>query len=305
MLKIGLIDLDSSHPVSWLPKINAYGDMSVVAAWDSGVVNPRHYAEEFAQKHGLTLTDTVEAMVPLVDAAVITGVDWDTHVDRAAPFIEVGKPVMIDKPIAGKLRDLDRLKALHLKHPDVLIMGGSSLRFCYEMAALRHQRAELGQISCAFASGPNDFFSYGIHTVELFQGFFGPGVRSVRALGAHSGGELFQATYQDGPIVTYQLHAPASEWFFCASTSQGTKSLTVDNSKLYDALIEWFHAMLTERTLPNPLDDSLESIKVQLAALKARQTGLTVYLDDLAYDEGFDGAAYAASYRIQKWKGAY
>jgi predicted dehydrogenase len=44
-----------------------------------------------------------------VDAVILHGAEWDRHVERATPFIEAGKPVLIDKPIVGKLRDAHRL----------------------------------------------------------------------------------------------------------------------------------------------------------------------------------------------------
>lgn len=304
MFKIGLVDLDTSHPVAWTPKINAYGDMKIVAVFDSGDVNPRSYTEEFAQKNDVKIAGSLGELAGMVDAVILHGADWDVHVDRAIPFLEAGKPVLIDKPIVGKLRDVHRLLSLQQKHPDALIMGGSSVRFAEEVAALKAEKEAFGQISCAFASGPNDFFSYGIHTVEMFQGFFGTGVKSVRYLGSN-GGELFQATYKNGPIVIYQISAPAGGWFFSISTAKGIKTASVDNGKLYDAIIAQFHTMLVEKKAPLPLSDFMEAILIQLAALRSRQTGVTVCLDDLGYDEGFDGKAYTAAYRMNKWKGKY
>ena len=306
MFKIGVVDLDTSHPVAWVPKINAYGDMKVVAVWDSGAVNPRSYVEEFAQKNGIeTVVDSLPDMAPLVDAAIIHGVDWDVHVDKAIPFVEAKKPVLIDKPMVGKLRDIDRLLALHKKYPDVPIMGGSSLRFAREVATLKSQMKEFGDVSCAFASGPGDFFSYGIHTVEMFQGVLGTGVRYVQHLGSRGQSELFEARYSDGTMVVYQLSAPVHEWFLTVSTSKGLKAITVDSSKIYDAIIERFHEMLCKGEAPLPLEQLLEAVKIQLAAQRARKTGMAVYLDELPYDDGFDGKAYTNQYRINKWKGQY
>ncbi len=126
----------------------------------------------------------------------------------------------------------------------------------------------------------------------------------MRYLGSN-GGELFQATYKSGPIVIFQLSAPSSGWYFALTTSKGVKATSVEVPRLYDAIIAQFHTMLVEKKAPLPLADFLEGVLVQLAALRARQTGVTVHLDDLGYDEGFDGAAYTAAYRANKWKGKY
>jgi len=204
----------------------------------------------------------------------------------------------------GKLRHVDRLMDLSRKYPHVPIMGGSSVRFCQEVEALKAEKPQLGHVSAAFVSGPNDFFSYGIHTVELFQGFFGAGVTSVKYLG-ENGGELLQANYKDGTIVIYQLHAPSHQWFFSLTSSKGARSFSVDSSKIYDAIIAKFNEMLRTGKAPLPLEEFLEAVKIQLAAKEARQTGRTIYLEDLVYDEGFDGKTYTEKYRMNKWKGKY
>jgi len=316
MFKIGLIDLDTSHPVCWVPIIKTYEDMKVVAVYDSGEVNPRSYVDAFARTNEIEkVVDNPEEMVPLIDAVIIFSANWDVHIDRAEPFIKAGKPVLIDKPIVGKLSEINRLIELHQKYPDVPIMGGSSLRFASEIVELKKQKVEFGAISFGFASGRGDFFSYGIHTIEMFQGFFGGGVQSVKYLGerkdlsyevpGNERGLVFEAVYTDGTIVIYQLCAPSSEWFFAITTEKGVKTVVPDQSKLFPPIIEKFHEMIITKKPPVPLSELLECVKVQLAGKLSRETNQIVYLDRLEYDNGFDGKAYAYQYRQGKWKGKY
>ena len=46
-MKLGMIDLDTSHPRNWLRVLREMGH-DVVCAFDGGTVYPEGYAEEFA-----------------------------------------------------------------------------------------------------------------------------------------------------------------------------------------------------------------------------------------------------------------
>ena len=296
MFRIGQVDLCTSHPASFLPLLhNEFDDTKVVAVWDGGSVRPPGYASEFAATHEVEhAPDRLEDMVDLVDAALVHSADWDLHVERAAPFIEAGKPMLIDKPAVGNLPDLNRLIELQAKY-DVPIVAGSSLRYAAEVAALRATE-DLGDVVSVVASGPGDFFNYGIHTIEMLQGFAGTGVRSVEHVGTHGRTELFKAEYFDGPVATFQLGAPKHEWFLMATTTTGVHTLTVDSSKIYRALVGAFVNTLRTGEAPQPLADQLEAIKIALAAKMARRDRCPVYLSEITNQEAFDGHAFAAEY---------
>ena len=40
MLKIGIADLDTSHPGRWVPILQEWDSVAVVACWDGGSVRP-------------------------------------------------------------------------------------------------------------------------------------------------------------------------------------------------------------------------------------------------------------------------
>ncbi|MCB0128574.1 MAG: hypothetical protein KDE58_40190, partial [Caldilineaceae bacterium] len=97
-MKIGLVDLDTSHPQNWVPIIRDLGH-SVVGVWDGGAVHPPGYADQFAATHGIRhVFEDLGAMVDAVDCAIIHSCDWDTHIAKAQPFVEAGKALLIDKP---------------------------------------------------------------------------------------------------------------------------------------------------------------------------------------------------------------
>ncbi|MDQ1257030.1 MAG: Oxidoreductase, partial [Candidatus Hydrogenedentes bacterium] len=180
-MKIGIVDLDTSHPQNWVPIERELG-YDVVGVWDGGTVHPAGYAEKFAKDHDIPrVFASVEEMVPAVDCAIIHSCNWDLHVERARPFVEAGKAVLIDKPMAGNLRDLNRIK--EWAQGGVRIAGGSSLRFCDEIIDWVSQPVEeRGTPHTVLCGCAVDEFNYGIHAYSMLSGIMGSGAVSVRHL---------------------------------------------------------------------------------------------------------------------------
>ena len=291
-----MVDLCTSHPGSWLPIIKEIEDADVVAVHDAGGVRPEGYAAELAAEHGIdTVTESIEEMVPMVDAVIVHSANWDLHLPHALPFIEAGVPTLIDKPMVGNLRELHELLRLEAKH-GTMIMGGSSVRYALEVQELAAQCDEMGTIGAGWCQGRGDFFNYGIHTIEMFQGFFGTGVRAVEHVGSNQGMDVFRADYEDGVPVFFALGAISSRWFISITASEGLFFRELTTGDNYRRLIEaWFEALRSGET-PISLEDNLEAIKVSLAAKVSRREGTICFLEDLDNDEAFDGHAFADEY---------
>src|SRR5689334_12418266 len=134
-MKVGLVDLDTSHPQNWVPIIRRLGH-EVVGVWDGGDVHPQGYSQKFAAEHQIpTVFPDLKSMAAAVDCAIIHSCNWDSHVPKARPFVEAGKAVLLDKPIAGKLADLEQIRKWAAS--GVRIAGGSSLLFADEVQAWR------------------------------------------------------------------------------------------------------------------------------------------------------------------------
>src|SRR4051812_32874595 len=195
-MKIGVVDLDTSHPQNWIPLERELGH-EVAGVWDGGSVHPPEYVAQFAEQHRIPrVYASLEEMARDVDCAVIHGCDWDTHVEKARPFVEAGRAVLIDKPLAGNPRDLTQL--LQWTREGARITGGSSLRFCAETAAwLVKPVEERGTPHTAVCGCAVDEYNYGIHAYSMLSGIMGPGIVSVRHLGAGPQRRL-QVTWSDG-----------------------------------------------------------------------------------------------------------
>jgi hypothetical protein len=238
-------------------------------------------------------------MVAEVDGVIVHTADWGRHVAQARPFVEAGKPVLIDKPIVGNLRDANQLLAWASQGKR--ITGGSSLRFACEVQDwLARPLEERGAVQTAFAGCGTDEFSYGIHAYALLSAAMGGGVRSAQYLGT-SGQKLVKVNWADGRMGLLCVgQAAALPFHLAAVTSRAVFQIAVDPARLYRALLERCLPYLcgVSESPPLPIGHLLEP---ELAALAARQSwllqGAEVLLRDLpADDPGYDGTEFALAY---------
>jgi hypothetical protein len=296
-MRIGLVDLDTSHPASFAKIMSQMEGVKVTAVYDHGDVWPPAYAEKFAQEHDAQLVAKPEDMIGRVEGVMVVGTNWDRHLARARPFLEAGVPTFVDKVIVGRVRDGMGLveAAQRGKAP---LMGGSSLRYGVEVVAMREQIEKQGGALTAWACGPGDAFNYAIHAIEMLQGAIGGGIRRVRFVGEH-GPAVFAIGYDDGRLALLQLHTPGA-FRVTACGKAGSLSSEVDAGGCYAEMLKRFVEMVRTRKPPVAFAESLEAVKVLLAARRSRATGETVCLDDLTADEGFDGEAFMLEYGRQR-----
>jgi hypothetical protein len=299
MIRIGLVDLDTSHPQAFTRILRTIPDVEVRALWDGHDVWPEGYEDTFARENGIPVVcSRLEEMPDHVDAAMIHGTNWDTHIDKALVFMKAKKPVLIDKPVVGSAKDCDRLLNLQ-EHYGSLVYGGSSLRYAREVAAMRKAIGPRQGLLSIVAAGPGDFFSYGIHTTEMLQGFAGTGVQSVRAITQHKV-PVLAVTYHDGFVALLHLQMPFHEWSLSAYTDQGLRTTTVSVDGLYEPFLQNFISLLKGGEVDYTLAGPVEAVRVHLAARISLEKGIEVSLDSLPGDSGFNGQAFAGEYAAAK-----
>ena len=115
------------------------------------------------------VVDNLEDMIGPVDAVILARDDAENHVKMAAPFIEAGIPVFIDKPLAVTYDDLAYFSEQHARGK--FIMSCSSMRYAGECRALKTDIASLGKIELITAVGKKDWLKYGIHMLEALFAF--------------------------------------------------------------------------------------------------------------------------------------
>ena len=179
------------------------------------------------------------------------------------------------------------------------VIGGSSLRTCREVKDIRElvQGADLVTV---FATGPNDYFNYGIHAIEMVQGIVGAGAVSVTHLG-HYHADRYLIKYQSGLEVILELESPGRVFYVSVTATNGHFAAEI-KSDFYRALLEDIVAHFTNQQ-PFPADIDLlgQAIEIALAGRESRRSAHTVFLDELRLEEpGFDGHSFNEQYRLSK-----
>ena len=112
-----MIGLDTSHCLAFTQLLNdpnAKPDISgcrMVAAYpkgspdiESSVTRVPKYTEEM-KNMGVEIVDSIETLVSKVDVVFLETNDGRPHLEQVLPVLRAKKPVFIDKPIAGSLKD--------------------------------------------------------------------------------------------------------------------------------------------------------------------------------------------------------
>jgi len=195
-LRIGIIGLDTSHVVAFTKIINdpkATGPLAsakVTAAFRGGSLDiPSSadrldkFTEALTKQYGVQLYPTIAELCKNVDAVMLESVDGRPHLRQAIPVIEAGKPLFIDKPMAGSLADAILIFDLAKKN-GVPVFSSSSLRYGKASQAARH--GAFGKITHAEVHSPcslevhhPDLFWYGVHGCESLFTVMGVGCESV------------------------------------------------------------------------------------------------------------------------------
>ncbi|RUL84898.1 Gfo/Idh/MocA family protein [Tautonia sociabilis] len=217
VLRAGLIGLDTSHVVAFTRVLNAEGKVGplarvkVVAGFPGGspdIPSSRDRVAGFTQQlrdeYGVEIVDSIDELLEKVDVVFLESVDGRPHLEQARPVIAAGKPLFVDKPMAGSLADAIEIFAL-AEEAGVPCFSSSSLRFQPEIVAARQQSivgaATFGP--CSLEEHHPDLFWYGVHGVELLYALMGPGCESVSRV--HSEGtDVVTGSWADGRIGTYR-----------------------------------------------------------------------------------------------------
>ena len=195
-MRIGIIGLDTSHVTAFTKLLNDPSGPKhvpggkVVAAFKSSSADipssaerVEKYAEQMQKEFGVKLVGSIEELCTQVDGILLESVDGRPHLAQARPVIAAKKPLFIDKPLAGSLRDAVEIFRL-AKEAGVPVFTSSAYRFYDSMIELK--KASIGEVRSAISYGPAplephhpDLFWYGIHPAEALFTVMGRGCESV------------------------------------------------------------------------------------------------------------------------------
>lgn len=225
-IRAGIIGLDTSHVLAFTKTLNTDPQkpevmgVRMVAAYAQGskdiegsVKRVPEYTEK-VKAMGVEIVPSIDALLDKVDVVFLETNDGRPHLEQLRPCLAAGKPVFIDKPIAGTL--VDAIKIFdEAKAARVPVFSSSSLRFGKNTLAVRG--GSIGKVQRAETSSPAslepthpDLFWYGIHGVESLFTVMGTGCVSVKrgttadgkiqVVGSWTGGR--QGTFTEGKGYT-------------------------------------------------------------------------------------------------------
>jgi len=157
---------------------------------------------------GVEIVDSIDALLKKVDVVILTSVDGRPHLEQVKPVLAAGKPVFIDKPLAGTLADAVAIFRLAEKS-GVPCFSSSSLRYSPEIIALADP-AKVGKVLGCEAHSPchleqhhPDLFWYGIHGVEVLYSIMGVGCQFVSRI--HTvGTDVAVGVWNDGRVGSFR-----------------------------------------------------------------------------------------------------
>ena len=247
----GIIGLDTSHVTAFTEVINdpkAAGDLAgvrIVAGFPGGSPDipdswnrVKQYAETLRGK-GVEIVPSIDDLLAKVDVVLLESVNGRPHLAQARPVIAAGKPLYVDKPMAGSLADVLEIFRL-AKEAGVPCFSASSLRFSSGFQAARH--GKFGKVLKCTAWSPlhlekhhPDLFWYGVHGVETLFTIMGPGCKTVRrvspteVVGTWEGEREGRFAGKEG----YGAEVEGTEGKGSAGTYEGYKPLCVEICKFF------------------------------------------------------------------------
>ena len=197
-LRLGLIGLDTSHVIAFTSRFNDPDNpnhvpgATVIAAFKGGspdipssIRRVPGYTKTLTEKYGVKIYNDIATMCHDVDAVLLTSLDGRPHLAQARPVIAAGKPLFIDKPVAGSVKDAVEIFQL-ARRAEVPCFSSSSLR--WYPGVVQVATADVGELRSAISYGPApsephhpSLFWYGIHPTESLFTVLGPGCERVVA----------------------------------------------------------------------------------------------------------------------------
>ncbi len=301
-LRAGMIGLDTSH-VTEFPKlfhaetpVDDVAGLRVVAGYPGGtdLSFSRDRIDEFTaqlRQMGVEIVETIPELLERVDVVLLESLDGRIHLEEARQVIAAGKPLFVDKPVAGSLVEAVIIFELAAR-AGVPCFSSSSIRFGNLLLSAR-SNDELGSVvgcdtwgPCVYQTGQPDLFFYGIHGVEALFAAMGTGCQTVARTHTEDT-DLAVGTWEGGRIGMYRgmRNTPWSIGITVFGT-QGTRhgeireheDLRFEYENLCREIIRFFNT----GTSPVPTDETLEIYAFMEAAdASRRQGGAAVSVPDI------------------------
>ena len=305
MLKLGIIGMSpgNAHPYSWSALINGrYDAEEIIKVGYPGVsayldankdtlginsalvthvwTQDKKISESIARTTGIkNISGKIEDMVGKVDAVLLSRDDPENHVRMAKPFLKVGIPLFIDKPLAITHKDLAYFSQENAKGK--LLMSGSSMRYANECRSAKTEIASLGKLELVVGTGKKDWIKYAVHILEAIMAILDdPEPVSVKNVGKpHK--DVVYIEYENGIQIVLNIFMDIAPTFQVSLFGQkGWKLIDIKNSysMFRDNIIEFIRSVQEGRSRLD-FEKTVNIIRTIIAGKESlEQGGKTIYL---------------------------
>ena len=300
-LRVGIIGFDTSHVPAFCRVLNdaqdpwyvpgakvTCGYASFSPDLQASYSRVEGFKRDVTDKYGVTLVDSVEALVAQVDAVLLESVDGRRHLAEARPVIAAGKPLFVDKPMAASYRDAAEIARL-AQAAGCPVFSSSSLRYDANILAVKND-PELGKVLACDAFSPAHLdptnpglFWYGVHGVEILYTFMGAGCAKLVCQSSDAY-DLVTAEWSDGRTGTLRgIRAGSGNYgatvFGEKKVAQAMYSTTIP---IYSQLLKEIVAFFQTGRPPVAMAETLEIMAFMQAALVSAHEQREVTLAEVA-----------------------
>lgn len=288
VISLGLVGVNTSHADAFSRIFNGDADhpiridtARITHIWGR---DDNDRTRQLAASHQIdTALDDPNEMIGKVDGALIID-DTDggsTHTELARPFIEAGIPIFIDKPMTTVYADAVALFDLAEQY-NTPIMSCSALRFPVELEAAREKINACGKLSSILTVGPEEWFYYGVHAVELLGS-----VTSDRPIAVHrhvlDQKDVAVIEYETDLVAVVETLRDAGYLFHCSVFGEsGHTSFDVNDAMgFYTSEMREFVQMVETGTSPLTREQTLDVMAILHAGNRSAETGQRVMISDI------------------------
>ncbi|MDI9586447.1 MAG: Gfo/Idh/MocA family oxidoreductase [Acidobacteriota bacterium] len=290
MLRIGIVDCDTSHVVQFTMRLNHVeidqeqwvdGANVVAAVPLPSAILEQAKIDEYVEKlrgWGVEIVEKPEDLLEMgLDGVCIEAVDGSVHLERARPFLEAGMPLYIDKPFTTSSADAKEILRL-ARENNVPVFSTSSLRFGLEVVeVLEDAEGKYGKVIGANCWSPASLhdrnpglFHYGIHAVEPLFTLMGAGCDYVHTIW-QDGAEVTVGVWDDGRIGTVRgTRAGAHAYGFTAWCEKQVVTTSINAGMIYRELLKKMVEMFQTGVPPVDLQETLELVAFIEAAMESQ-----------------------------------
>lgn len=299
MLRLGIVDFDSSHSIEFTRRINhcgvdgdqyVDGARVVMGCPGESQMSPERIPgfTQQVKSCGVEIVEQPTDMIGHIDGVLILSICGSAHLQRVQPFLEAGLPAYVDKPFACSLSDANEIFRLANEHQQVLF-GTSALRLSNDVLSLEDIADRTGRVLGAFTYGPAKradgnpgLFHYGIHATEVLFALMGTGCESV-STALTEGAEVVTGLWNDGRIGTLRGSRDGSTAYgFIAFCEQAVIERQLSTRFAYRNLCQAIVRSFETGIPAVPSDATLQVVRFVLAALESeRRAGESIRLDSI------------------------